>query len=43
MSTTLLINKMQTEHFTKVTYVKQHLFNIFYVCNKCKQNEISGI
>ena len=43
MSTTLPINKTQTEYFTKVTYVKQHLFDIFYMYNKCKQNEISGI
>lgn len=43
MSTTLLINKIQTEYFTKVTYVKQYLFNIFCVRNKCKRNEISGI
>lgn len=43
MSTTLPINKTQTEYFIEVTYVKQHLCNILYMCNKCKQNEISGI
>ena len=43
MSTTLPINKTQTEYFIKVTYVKQRLLDTFYMCNKCKQNEISGI